>query len=785
MSAGGPTYHGAMKLRVLCVVMIVVGCGSEPTKPAAPAAKAASQRFRLPEGVLAVLDVDIPRLRASALWYLARQVMERESTLASVCPEVIESAHGVTVALRMMEEVGDHPPPSARFAIVHGADAARARACLTRAVPDAVRWAATSPGAPVVAKDRPPECQRYDEAVHELFTCEDVPVSVAADVKAAQALLAASHGDDAARACGQALATVERANARRNALGVDCLAGRERKRTLANRAAWGDELGSTWVDDRTFMTAGELVYLADDRTLIEIRAMGGADRETLQGELRAMLAGASQPRWYDTDRAALRGDQAAWFALDAEQLAEHDRDDQRPHGVHKPRRITGSVALHGGARLDLRLHDMHYDKDWEFVTEVAGRLLDDPSVQAADPVQVQASCVGPAPTGPRARRCSKLFDHIAALKPTASPAPAAPAAAGEPGGAAVVAAALAGLRDAVGSCMVMPDAFLACAEQASTLAAIGRCYETLSAWDQPVCGSRTAAIQIDVPLMLIESLKIAALPDRQSTRDCRGPGTGEPLAISLDVDREHPDQLIANVCLGGAAGCWSVDVTDHAVAEPDARWSQGPSFERPPQSRDVPFTVRVTGRPGAQVIETWDAAGKRRLARFPARTTAAQPCASVQALDDTLLVTPGACFDETLHTRPPPVGLAERLASARTAYLVTLHGKRIAAVGDPATVMIVTPTKIANHRWAFATQTGDAVVIQDVATGELVQRIATGAPVEPGMVALTGDVNGHLVLVYGGATARAHTLTIVDVARGSLTSFTAPPECSAPAPGGP
>lgn len=780
-------YDGSMKLRVLCVVMIVVGCGSESTKPVAPAAKAASQRFRLPEGVLAVLDVDIPRLRASALWYLARQVMERESTLASVCPEVIESAHGVTVALRITEDRGDHPPPSATFAIVHGADAARARACLTRAASGAVREAAASPAEPVVAEDRPPECQRYDEAVHELFTCEDVPVSVAADVKAAQALLAASHGGDAARACGQALATVERANARRSALGVDCLAGRERKRTLARRAAWRDEIRGTWVDDRTFMLAGELVYLVDDRTLIEIRAMGGADRETLRGELRAMLAGASQPRWYDADRAALRGDQAAWFALDAEQLAEPDRDDPVPHGVHKPRRITGSVALHGGVRLDLRLHDMRYDKGWTFVTEVAGRVLDEPSAQAADPVQVRASCAGPALTGPRASRCRKLYDHLVALNPTASPAPADPAAAGKRGGAAVVAAALAGLQDegALSSCMDAPDAFLACAEQASTSAAIGRCYDTLPPWDEAVCGSRTVAIGIDLPLMLIESLKIAALPDRRSTRDCRGPGTGEPLAISLDVDREHPDQRIAKVCLGGAAGCWSVDVADHAVAEPDARWSAGQSFERPPQYGGVPFTVRVTGRPGAQVIETWDAAGKRRLARFPARTTAAQPCASVQALDDTLLVTTGACFDETRYTRPPPVGLAERLASARTAYLVTLRGTRLAAVGDPAAVMIMTPVKIADHRWAFATQTGDAVVIQDVATGELVQRIATGAPVEPGMVALTGDASGHLVLVYGGATARAHTLTTVDVARGSLTSFTAPPQCPAPAPGGP
>lgn len=72
-----------------------------------------------------------------------------------------------------------------------------------------------------------------------------------------------------------------------------------------------------------------------------------------------------------------------------------------------------------------------------------------------------------------------------------------------------------------------------------------------------------------------------------------------------------------------------------------------------------------------------------------------------------------------------------------------------------------------------------------MATGKLVQRIATGAPVEPGMVARTGDANGHLVLVYGGATARAHTLTAVDVTRGSLTSFTAPPECPSPALGRP
>lgn len=759
-----------MKLRVSCVVMIVVGCGSEPAKPVAPAAPAtqvASERFRLPDGMLAVLDVDIPRLRASALWYLAHQVMERESGLALVCPEVIASAHDVTVALRMTEDRGDHPPPSATFAIVRGADAAQTRACLTGAATDATE----SPLAPVVAEDRPPECQRYDEAVHELFTCDVVPLSVAADVKAAQALLAAGHGDDAARACGQALATVERANARRSALSVDCRFRRERAQMRAMRAARPD---GKWVDDRTFMLAGGLVYLADDRTVIEIRALDHVNKDTLQGELRAMLSGPGQPRWYDADRAGKRGEQAAWFALDVEQLAEDDRDDANRHRVYKPRRITGSVALHGGAHVDLRLHDLRYDNDWTFVTGVAGRLLEDPSAQAADPVQLHASCAGPAPTGPRARRCSKLFEHVAALDPTARPA-------SPPTG--IVAAALADLLEdgALRGCMAAPESLVTCTEQASTSAALAHCSDTLTTWDDSVCGSSAAAIGIDLPLMLIESLKLAALPDQPPMRDCRDPGTGSPQAISLDGDREHPDAQVATVCLGGAAGCWSVDVADHAVATPDARWRQERGLERRERSyRAPPFSLRVTGRPGAQMIETWDADGKRRLARFSARTTAAQPCASVEVLDDTLLVTTTACFDEARYTRPPPPSLAEQLATARTAYLVTPRGKRIAAVGDPAAVMIMTPIKIADHRWAFATQTGDAVVIQDVTTGKLVRRIATGAPVAPGMVDVAGDANGHLVLVYGGATARAHTLAIVDVARGALTTFSAPPECPAP-----
>lgn len=146
----------------------------------------------------------------------------------------------------------------------------------------------------------------------------------------------------------------------------------------------------------------------------------------------------------------------------------------------------------------------------------------------------------------------------------------------------------------------------------------------------------------------------------------------------------------------------------------------------------------ISGTPGAQWVETFERATKRRIARFSAGTTAAQPCARAQLLGDTVLVTTGAC---TARALPAP-----------GAYLATPAGKQLALVGgdQPLALSSTPPVALGGHRWAFVAATGDTVVIHDASTGVVERRIATGAPVEPDMVTAGADTLSHLVLAFGG-----------------------------------
>jgi carotenoid cleavage dioxygenase-like enzyme len=71
------------------------------------------------------------------------------------------------------------------------------------------------------------------------------------------------------------------------------------------------------------------------------------------------------------------------------------------------------------------------------------------------------------------------------------------------------------------------------------------------------------------------------------------------------------------------------------------------------------------------------------------------------------------------------------------------------------------------------------VVIQDVATGAVERRIATGEQIEPGKVAASADDLGHLVLVFAGATARAGGLVLIDAASGTVQPIAARTTCPA------
>lgn len=66
----------------------------------------------------------------------------------------------------------------------------------------------------------------------------------------------------------------------------------------------------------------------------------------------------------------------------------------------------------------------------------------------------------------------------------------------------------------------------------------------------------------------------------------------------------------------------------------------------------------------------------------------------------------------------------------------------------------------AGRHWVFVASRGDAVVIQDIATGAVERRIATGEQVEPGMVTAGVDERGQIVLAFGwrdGARGRPDT----------------------------
>ena len=175
----------------------------------------------------------------------------------------------------------------------------------------------------------------------------------------------------------------------------------------------------------------------------------------------------------------------------------------------------------------------------------------------------------------------------------------------------------------------------------------------------------------------------------------------------------------------------------------------------------------MSGAPGEQWVETFERATRRRIARFSAGTTAAHPCARAQLLGDTVLVTTSACTDGAL---PAP-----------GAYLATRAGKRLAVVGGdpPLALSSRSPVALGGHRWAFVAATGDAVAIHDASTGAAERRIATGAPVEPGMVAAAADTLGHLVLAFGGTTPRAGSLASIDVATGAVLSIAPLPVCPA------
>jgi len=466
-----------------------------------------------------------------------------------------------------------------------------------------------------------------------------------------------------------------------------------------------------------------------------------------------------------------------------------------------PTLVTGSLDLHDGVTAELRLVGASVRRVFQ-LAPLADKLLADPHARGTT---FAASCEEPAPTGPRARRCSEAIDHRAALH-TREPSV---------GDTLDVEGALARCVEAPWS-----DAFLACVDAASSWPDVEHCDAHLAPAEREtdfggmVCGSRDLRVRVDVPLLTLEALKLLQITDRGARADCRSP-RALPMPAQLTLG-----PAAASVCFGGdGTECWTASFAAPGVA----RWTEGatytptgtpclgprtlvaPDFQWNPNRAETcelgvasvgamrlqvathgakievcrdhackklpsPRVLRaisidargatvamVVGAPGHQTLEMWDVASGTRRASFSAGTTAARPCAWPLLLDDTLELATGGCAPND---------------AASDARLVTTAGKPIAiAGGADFDALAAQPVSLGGTRWAFVARTGDAVAIQDVASGAVEQRIATGAPVDAGLVSFEGDGRGHLVIAYGGAGPRAGSITTIDVPSGTQESF--------------
>jgi hypothetical protein len=159
---------------------------------------------------------------------------------------------------------------------------------------------------------------------------------------------------------------------------------------------------------------------------------------------------------------------------------------------------------------------------------------------------------------------------------------------------------------------------------------------------------------------------------------------------------------------------------------------------------------------GGTVVETFDVASSKPLGRFAGRS-AHSACVNAEFVGDALLVREQECGGATKLT-----------------WLATPAGKRIAEVGGKKGMPVAyQPAHLQGELWAFASASGDAVVVQNVATGKVERRIALGrAPkgTTQDTASLVGD--GHtLAVVYQGA--RQGDVAVIDVATWKVTKHRA------------
>ncbi|HEX2685104.1 MAG TPA: hypothetical protein VHN14_00725 [Kofleriaceae bacterium] len=170
---------------------------------------------------------------------------------------------------------------------------------------------------------------------------------------------------------------------------------------------------------------------------------------------------------------------------------------------------------------------------------------------------------------------------------------------------------------------------------------------------------------------------------------------------------------------------------------------------------------------GKGYAEVWDVARGKKTATFPYARGEFR-CGEVDMVGDTIYVSANTC-----------AGPAARAA------LYTLKGKKIASVGGKEFGSYGnTHVQVAGPAWAFLAENGNQLVVQDVASGKLLQTIDTSglwtpdgatsktAMGNPGEHALVKLGDGKLAVIAG--TPANGNIATIDPATGAVTIVRAP-----------
>jgi hypothetical protein len=818
------------------VMMWTVGCGGDAPGPRAPAAASGrgAPRIQIPDHALAVMEVELAPVRRSPLWHLVQRLVASQSQLAAGCPAVLDLAERVTLGVQVDKD-GD---AKTVFAIVRGIDRAAIAACLRAPAPPAVATAAVATASrPASCRrfdDAVDEVARCDQIPRTLAgTIEPAQLALAGapaetrDAACTRALAVVDkinarrnelgwpcdpdvasrrtsrfsrvvpldadtvvlddrelvHFADAATAV-----IVQQNDDRHRDRSPQALRGELQRMIGGPTARWYDSARATRDPTRP-------VWIAIDLSVIGPRREVSRHGEQITFNEPPRIVGS-----IDVER-----DVNLDLTLSGVSFADLDNYPKMVAGLLEDPMFHGiSVATScGGSQLDdartarcrtafARIDELHARAPSRTVEPDAALLepwWDDLSLSrcVSRPwPDGYLACVRAANDVPALERCSEKlgveqfdFFQTAVCR----------------GG---------GARVRIGIPLLKVESYKLfeiqhrkprrdCREDGeapppAVVVGAGRSFlgEAVPALAAFVCGSGGVCRAIDLATPYTRSSDSRWHDFESPARErCVGPFNGVPnngtqgdnrIASTCDDTTAGMDARPAKLtlCRGTATvDCTTIPLPPTAPRPKSAR--PLPAGQPRTAAREVsinPGALRaaiVVGAPGAQSIEVWDLFAHRRLGQLAAGTTNEQPCARVQLLGERVLVATGACDDGEARERIQPVG----------AFFAALDGKRIATIGGdrPLAILRAPPIWLSGSRWAFVAGAGDSVVIQDVKTGAVERRIATGEPVEPGLVTAGGDDAGHLALVYGGKTSRVGSVTSIDTATGSVLHIPSLPRC--------